>query len=71
MLTIYKDSELYQEIRKGNWQPEGEKEKYREMKTLVESLAIETEFAAMGASNAVQLYGDLPKDKAKLLWMRF
>ena len=37
------------------------------MKTLVESLAIETEFAAMGASNAVQLYGDLPKDKAKLL----
>ena len=27
MLTIYPNSELYQEIRKGNWQPEGEKEK--------------------------------------------
>ena len=67
MLTIYPDSELYQEIRKGNWQPEGEKEKYMEMKTLVENLTIETEFAAMGASNAVQLYGVLPKDKAKLL----
>jgi Fe-S oxidoreductase len=67
MLTIYPDSELYQEIRKGNWQPEGEKEKYMEMKTLVENLAIETEFAAMGASNAVQLYGVLPKDKTKLL----
>ena len=67
MLTIYPDSELYQEIRKGNWQPESEKEKYMEMKTLVENLAIETEFAAMGASNAVQLYGVLPKDKAKLL----
>lgn len=67
MLTIYKESELYQEIRKGNWQPEGEKEKYMEMKTLVENLAIETEFAAMGASNAVQIYGVLPRDKAKLL----
>ncbi len=67
MLTIYKDSELYQEIRKGNWQPEGEKEKYAEMKTLVENLTIETEFAAMGASNAVQLYGVLPTDKTKLL----
>ena len=67
MLTIYKDSELYQEIKKGNWQPEGEKEKYMEMKALVENLAIETEFAAMGASNAVQLYGALPKDKIKLL----
>ncbi len=67
MLTIYPDSELYNEIRKGNWQPEGEKEKYMEMKTLVENLAIETEFAAMGASNAVQLYGVLPKDKTKLL----
>lgn len=67
MLTIYKDSELYYEIRKGNWQPEGEKEKYMEMKTLVENLTIETEFAAMGASNAVQLYGILPKDKEKLL----
>ena len=67
MLTIYPDSELYQEIRKGNWQPEGEKEKYMEMKTLVENLDIETEFAAMGASNAVQLYGVLPKDKTKLL----
>ena len=38
-----------------------------EMKTLVENLAIETEFAAMGASNAVQLYGVLPKDKTKLM----
>lgn len=67
MLTIYPDSELYQEIRKENWQPESEKEKYMEMKTLVENLAIKTEFAAMGASNAVQLYGVLPKDKTKLL----
>ena len=67
MLTIYRDSQLYQEMRKGNWQRSGEKEKYMEMKTLVENLTIETEFAAMGASNAVQLYGALPKDKARLV----
>ena len=67
MLTIYKESALYQEIKNGNWQPASEKEKYSEMKTLIANLDIETEFAAMGASNAVQLYGVLPKDKARLL----
>lgn len=66
MLTIYSDSELYQEIRKGNWKEEAEIEKYREVKTLIENLKIPVEFAALGASNAFQLYGFLPKDKEKL-----
>ena len=30
MLTIYPDSELYAEIQRGNWQEEGELEKYKE-----------------------------------------
>ena len=30
MLTIYPESELYQEIQNGNWEAEGEIEKYRE-----------------------------------------
>lgn len=67
MLTIYPESELYQEIQNGNWEEEGELEKYRELRTLVESLNISTYFAAMGASNAFQLRGHLPKDKEKLL----
>lgn len=67
MLTIYPDSELYQEIQKGNWEEEGELEKYRELRTLVENLTISTYFAAMGASNAFQLRGRLPEDKEKLL----
>lgn len=67
MLTIYPDSELYQEIQKGNWQEEGEVEKYREIRTLIESLDIATEFAALGASNAFQLHGTLPQDKAALV----
>ena len=67
MLTIYPESELYQEIQNGNWEEEVELEKYRELRTLVESLNISTYFATMGASNAFQLRGHLPEDKEKLL----
>ena len=67
MLTVYPESDLYQEIQKGNWEEEGELEKYRELRILVENLNISTYFAAMGASNAFQLRGKLPEDKEKLL----
>lgn len=67
MLTIYPESELYQEIQKGTWKEEGEIEKYKELKTLVENLSIPTVFAALGASNAIQIQGQLPEDRAKLL----
>lgn len=67
MLTIYPDSELFHEIGGENWQEESELEKYKEVRTLVEHLKIETTFAALGASNAFQLHGTLPEDKGKLL----
>lgn len=67
MLTIYPDSQLYQEIQNGNWEEAGELEKYRELRTLVENLNISTCFAAMGASNAFQLRGRLPEDQEQLL----
>lgn len=67
MLTIYPDSELYQEIQKGNWKEESELEKYEEVRMLVDKLNIPVTFAALGASNAFQLIGDLPQDKDKLL----
>ncbi len=67
MLTIYPDSELYQEIRRGNWTEESETEKYREVRALAESLKIHTVFAALGASNAFQMQVELPKDQEKLL----
>lgn len=67
MLTIYPDSELYAEIQRGNWRAEGELEKYKEVRTLIENLHIPVVFAAMGASNAYQFYGQLPEDKEKLL----
>lgn len=67
MLTIYPDSELYREIQCGNWQEESELEKYKEVRTLMEHLEIPVIFAAMGASNAYQFQGQLPRDKKKLL----
>ena len=67
MLTVYPGSGLYQEIRRGNWKEESETEKYREIRTLVKNLEIPTEFAALGASNAFQIQGTLPKDRGKLL----
>ena len=66
MLTIYPDSELYQEIQRGNWKEESEIEKYKEIRTLLESLEIPTQFAALGASNAFQFQGTLPEDKEAL-----
>ena len=66
MLTIYPESELYQEIQRGNWKEESEIEKYKEIRTLLENLKIPTQFAALGASNAFQFQGTLPEDKGAL-----
>lgn len=67
MLTVYRSSELYQEILAGTWEEETEVEKYEEVKELVFDLAIETEFAMLGASNPVMLQGRLPEHKAQIV----
>ena len=67
MLTIFPESELYQEIQKGNWKEESELEKLTELKTLIEHLNIDTRIATDGASNLVQVRGSLPRDKEKLI----
>ena len=67
MLTIYADSDLYREVQCGNWKEEGEIEKYKEIRVLLENLKIPTQFAALGASNAFQFQGILPDDKDALV----
>ena len=67
MLTIYKTSELYQEIQKGNWKEETEIEKLMELKVLIQELKIPTYFATMGVSNCIWVEGNLPKDKQKMI----
>ena len=67
MLTIYKTSELYQEIQKGNWKEETEIEKLMELKVLIQELKIPTYFATMGVSYCIWVEGNLPKDKQKMI----
>lgn len=67
MLTIYPDSALFREIQRGNWAEESETEKYQELGILVKGLTVPTLFQALGASNAVQLHGYLPRDRERLL----
>lgn len=67
MLTIYPESELYQEIQAGNWREEGELEKLEEMEELVRQLTIPVCFAALGASNMIPFQGRLPRDREELL----
>lgn len=67
MLTIYKNSELYEEIQKENWREESEIEKLIELKILIENLKITTRIVTDGASNLIQVRGNLPKDKEKLI----
>ena len=66
MLTVYPESELFQEIQAGNWREAGELEKLEEVQTLIEHLEIPVQFATLGASNAVLVQGLLPGDRAKL-----
>lgn len=66
MLTIYSSSELFQEIQNNNWTEETEIEKLLELKVLIENLEINTYFATMGASNLVNVEGNLPNDKSMM-----
>lgn len=67
MLTIYPNSELYAEIQSENWHEESEVEKIEELKTLINALTIKTHFAALGASNIVNMQGSLPNDRKELI----
>lgn len=67
MITIYPESELFAEVQAGNWLEETELEKLEELKTLIEKLDIPVVFATLGASNAIFVQGQLPKDKAAMV----
>lgn len=67
MLTICPKSELFAEIQAGNWSEETELGKLDELKTLIENLNIPVFFATLGASNAIFVQGQLPRDKAAMI----
>lgn len=67
MLTLYPNSELYQELQAGHWQEEPELEKLQELRTFVEHLALSAFFCTPGASNAFYIEGHLPQERAAML----
>jgi len=66
MLTIFPESELWREIQRGSWTEESELEKLAELKVLIERLTIPTCIATEGASNLIQVRGELPGDRERL-----
>lgn len=67
MLTVFPNSELYQEIENENYTEASELERLIEQKVLIEYLEIDTSFLANTKSNTAPLVGELPKDKNKLV----
>ncbi len=66
-LTIFPESQLYQEMINGTYEEEPEIERLAEMRTLIERLKIKTNLLGHHVSNTVPITGALPNDKAAIL----
>lgn len=66
-LTIFPESQLYQELQEGIYIEEPEIERLIEVKTLISQLNIKTNILSNHISNTVPITGILPKDKASIL----
>lgn len=67
MLTVFPESELYQDIQKGLFYEASEHEKLYELRTLIENLHIKTTILGNTVSNSIPIVGYLPKDKERML----
>lgn len=68
-LTIFPESDLYQEIKNGTYEPSSELEKLHELYTFIEHLTTSTIIYANTISNLAPFVGELPKDREKILHM--
>ena len=66
-LTIFPESQLYQEVINGSYEEEPEIERLVEMRTLIERMKIKTNLLGHHVSNTVPITGALPNDKAAIL----
>lgn len=66
-LTIFPESQLYQELINGEYIEEPEIERLIEVRTLIEKLSIKTNILSNHISNTVPLTGLLPKDKMTII----
>ncbi len=66
-LTIFPESQLYQEVLDGTYTEEPEIERLMEMRTLIDRLNIRVNLLGHHISNTVPITGALPDDKAAIL----
>ena len=66
-LTIFPESQLYQEVINGTYVEEPEIERLMEMRTLIDRLNIRVNLLGHHVSNTVPITGALPDDKAAIL----
>lgn len=66
-LTIFPESQLFQELQDGAYIEEPEIERLIEVKTLISKLNIKTNILSNHISNTVPITGILPKDKAMII----
>ncbi len=68
-LSIFPDTPLMEEVRRGEFVEATETEKIQELYTFVKTLEIHTLLDATNVSNMMPVYGHLPDDKEKILAM--
>ncbi|MCC8187296.1 MAG: radical SAM protein [Bacteroides sp.] len=66
-LTIFPESDLYEDVMCGEYMETPEKERLVELKTLIENLKNPTIILANTISNAIPITGNLPKDKSHMV----
>jgi len=66
-LTLFPESELYQDMINGKYEVSSEHERIDELITFIANLENETTLLANTVSNPVSITGFLPKEKCKLL----
>ena len=67
--SIFPDTPLMEEVRRGEFVEATETEKIQELYTFVKTLEIHTLLDATNVSNMMPVYGHLPDDKDKILAM--
>lgn len=66
-LTVFPESELYQEIQAGKYVEATEHERLLELRTFISTLTIKTTLLGNTVSNAIPFVGMIPNDKVRIL----
>jgi len=66
-LIVFQGTPLFDELQKGEFTEADELEKLKELKMFLENLEISTEFLSVHGSNLLDVTGQLPNDKPKML----